>query len=146
MIKNKLNNIISEVNSYVDIFLNKNLAKLGDNYVNFIYSIARSIRTKEISGQKVAGKILKNAIKDSNLSEYLPTRLSSHDIADGVEALIVYVWLIEKMDINEMVEILVSELNLGDFSTRRNEFDSAILAFIKLLNEIEKLKVIKETI
>ena len=139
MFKNKFKSLINSITSYNDIFLNKNLAKLGDNYINFIYSLARSIRTKNVSGQKVAGKILMQSIRDSELNKYLPSRLSSHDIADAVEALMVYIWLAEKMSFNEMIEILVAELNMGNVDTRKEEFDTAILAFTKLINEISKL-------
>jgi len=141
MSKINFNDIIPEIHSYKDIFLNKGLAKLGDPFVNLLYSLSKSVAINKISGQKVAGKILMQALKDSDFSDSIPSRLSSHDIADAVEAIIVYVWLIKKMSLTKMTEILISELKLGDFSSRRNEFDSAILAFTKILNEIKKLAI-----
>ncbi|MHA1310471.1 MAG: ribonuclease III family protein [Candidatus Helarchaeota archaeon] len=143
MYKENLKKVFSKIkiNSYKSIFLNKNLAKMGDNFVNFIYSIARAIAVKNISGQKVPGKVLMQAFRYSELNGYMPSRSSSHDIADAVESIIFYVWLTEKMGINKIVDILVEELKMGDFSSRKNEFDTAVLAFTKILNEIEKLKL-----
>lgn len=141
MIKKKINQIIPDFSSYREIFIDKDLAKLGDNLVNYIYSLARSIAAENVSGQKVAGKILKRAIKNSNLSQHLPTRMTAHDIADAVEALIVYTWLKEKITLNEMTEILILEMSSCDFNTRKKEFNSAIIAFTKLINEIEKLNI-----
>ena len=141
MIQENLDEIITKAKNYRDIFFNKDLAKLGDNYVNFIYSLARSIATKSVSGEKVAGKVLTQSIRYSELNKHIPSRTSTHEISDGVEALLVFIWLKKKMTIDDMVEILVAELVLGDFSNRKNEFDTAVLAFTKLLNEIEKIRL-----
>ncbi|MBD3227417.1 MAG: hypothetical protein GF329_04440 [Candidatus Lokiarchaeota archaeon] len=143
MTKDKINILIPDFSFYREIFLNKDLAKLGDNFVNFIYSLARTISAEEVSGQKVAGKVLKKAIKNSNLSEFLPSRMTAHDMADAVEALIVYTWLKEKLTLNEMIEILTREMELCNFKRRRTEFNYATVAFTKLLNEIEKRNVFK---
>ncbi|MHA1232243.1 MAG: ribonuclease III family protein [Candidatus Helarchaeota archaeon] len=141
MIRKDLRNIIPELRSFKEIFLDKNLAKIGDIFVNFIYSISKSIVINKITGEKVAGKILMQALRDSDLNQYVPARLTKHDIADAVEALIFYVWALNLMKFNEMIDILVSELSMGDFSTRTNEFDTAILAFTKLLNKISELNI-----
>jgi len=145
-INHELIQLIGNINSYRDIFLNKKLAQLGDIFVNFIYSISLSIVLKKLSGKKVSGKILMQALRDSKLNNYIPSRLSVHDIADAVEAIIFYTWLVEKMDMNEMINILIEELSYGDFSKKRYEIDISIIAFTKLLDKISELNILNKNL
>lgn len=82
------------------------LASLGDAYVNFVYSLALSHRTGKASGAKVKGKVLAEALREAGLREYLPSRMASHALADGAEALIVYAWLNRCITLEESVSIL----------------------------------------
>lgn len=69
---------------------NKELAKLGDAYLNFIFSLMRSIRDSRPSGLKVSNRILSAAFKSAGLRPVLPRRISRHEIGGAVEALILF--------------------------------------------------------
>ncbi len=89
-----------------EILLNKKLSKLGDSYVNFIYSLALSRRLEEPIGKSVKSTILAEALKRAGLRKLLPKRILKHDQADSAEALIVYAWLNKMLGIDECVEVL----------------------------------------
>jgi hypothetical protein len=89
-----------------EILLNKKLSKLGDSYVNFIYSLALSRRLEEPIGRSVKSTILAEALKRAGLRKLLPKRILKHDQADSAEALIVYAWLNKMLGIDECVEVL----------------------------------------
>ncbi len=85
---------------------NKQLASLGDAYVNFIYSLALT----EISGfpqsTKVSDRILANAFKLTGLREYLGTRVTRKDLANASESLLVEAYRRNLLSIDESVRIL----------------------------------------
>jgi hypothetical protein len=89
-----------------EILLDKKLSKLGDSYVNFIYSLALSRRLEEPTGKSVKSTILAEALKRAGLRKLLPKRIGKHDQADSAEALIVYAWLNKMLDMDECVEVL----------------------------------------
>jgi len=93
-------------NRLEEVLLDHKLAVLGDAYVNFIYSLALSIKTGGPFGKKVKGKILAEALKKSGLRELLPSRIDRHKLADAAEALIIYAWLKGVFSLVESVEIL----------------------------------------
>jgi len=107
-----------------EILSDKKLSKLGDTYVNFVYSLALSRYVKEPVGKSVKSTILATALKESGLRGLLPKRIGKHDQADAAEALIVYAWLHGLLDINECVQIIEKNIE------KPNE------AFTKLLLEI----------
>ncbi|MCW8802027.1 MAG: hypothetical protein OQK81_01575 [Candidatus Bathyarchaeota archaeon] len=88
------------------ILMDQKLAKLGDAYVNFLYSLALSKKTGEATGVKVKGRLLADAFKKADLRKFLPSRVDRHKQADAAEALIVYPWLEGSMTMEEGLEIL----------------------------------------
>ena len=123
----------------------KGLAKIGDGIVNLTYSVAKSIVLTRNSknnnsirtGLKVSKTILAKALKDAGMKKFSKSRADAHDLADTVEALVAYIWLIKKMTIEDIVNFLVSSLS-GNLTLRSEEIKNATIAFRKLLNEIEK--------
>ena len=107
-----------------EILLDKELAQLGDAYVNFIYSLALSSSKGRLVGGKVSSEILAKALKESGLRKFLPTRLDRHSLGDATEALIAYSWITEKITAEEAVKIL------------EKEDDNSIEGFKKLLLQI----------
>jgi hypothetical protein len=100
-----------------EVLLDQKLAKLGDAYVNFLYSLVLSKKNKEPTGTKVKGKILADAFKKAGLRKFLPSRINRHKQADAAEALIVYAWIKEQMNMEEGIEILEkNEDNIEAFS------------------------------
>lgn len=90
-----------------EILTDKSLARLGDSYVNFVYSLALSLRTGRLTALRVKSEILSEALKRSNLRGHLPKRTDRHRQADAVEALIVYSWLGGFLSLEESAEILL---------------------------------------
>ena len=89
-----------------EVLMDQKLAKLGDAYVNFLYSLVLSKKRGEPAGTKVKGRLLADAFRKAGLREFLPSRIDRHKQADAAEALIVYPWLRDKMTMEEALEIL----------------------------------------
>jgi len=123
----------------------KGLAKIGDSIVNLTYSVAKSIvltRNSKINntirtGMKVSKTILANALKKADMKKFSKSRADAHDLADTVEALIAYIWLIEKMTIEDLISILVDSLK-ENLTVRSEEIKNATVAFTNLLIHIKK--------
>lgn len=90
----------------IDIMLDRDLAKLGDLYINFTYSLAKSYIIGKGSNIRVSSKILSESLKQTGLRNLLPKRTSIHDQADAVEALVVYSWFKDTISLDECVNIL----------------------------------------
>ena len=89
-----------------EVLMNQKLAKLGDAYVNFLYSLALSNRKGEPTGTKVRGRLLADAFKKAGLRKFLPSRIDRHKQADAAEALIIYAWIRGSMTMEEGLKIL----------------------------------------
>lgn len=89
-----------------EILMDQKLAKLGDAYVNFLYSLALSKKIGEATGVKVKGRLLADAFKKADLRKFLPSRVDCHKQADAAEALIVYPWIQGTMTMEEGLKIL----------------------------------------
>ncbi|UCD95881.1 MAG: hypothetical protein JSV35_05080 [Candidatus Bathyarchaeota archaeon] len=90
------------------------LARLGDAYTNFIYSLYLSIQKGSPTGKKTGGAILSEALKQVGLKSATPSRMDRHGLADAAESLIVYVWLTGLMTIGESVELMVKHKDSSD--------------------------------
>ena len=109
---------IQQHNNISEVLMDHKLAKLGDAYVNFLYSLALSKKTGEATGVKVKGRLLADAFKNADLRKFLPSRVDRHKQADAAEALIVYPWLQGSMTMEEGLEILEqTEDDVEAFST-----------------------------
>ncbi len=97
---------IPQHKSLSEVLMDQKLAKLGDAYVNFLYSMALSKKKGEPAGTKVQGRLLADAFKKAGLRKFLPSRIDRHKQADAAEALIVYPWLLGSMTMEEALEIL----------------------------------------
>jgi len=97
---------IPQYESLSEVLLDQKLAKLGDAYVNFLYSLALSEKKGEPTGTKVKGRLLADAFKKAGLRKILPSRIDRHKQADAAEALIVYAWIRGSMTMEEGLKIL----------------------------------------
>ena len=104
--------------SLTEVLMDHRLATLGDAYINFAYSLAISMKKGQPSGAKVKGTVLAEAFKKAGLREHVPSRVSSHMLADAAEALIVYAWLYGLMPLDECVSILHKSENSVDGFTQ----------------------------
>ena len=98
--------LIQQYESLSEVLMDQKLAKLGDAYVNFLYSLALSKKKGEPTGIKVKGSLLADAFKKAGLRKFLPSRIDRHKQADAAEALIVYAWIRGSMTMEEGLEIL----------------------------------------
>ena len=89
-----------------EILTDHELASLGDAYINFVYSISLSSKRGKPSGAKVKGSALAEALRKTELRDYLGARITRHVQADAAEALIVYAWLNNHITLEESVAIL----------------------------------------
>jgi hypothetical protein len=90
------------------ILMDKKLAKLGDAYVNFVYSLALTEIYGEPTGARVSSEILAKALKKAHLRKLLPSRLDRHSQGDAAEALIVYAWLQGAISLKETVKFITA--------------------------------------
>lgn len=95
-----------EYSSLADVLADRNLASLGDAYVNLIYSLALSRIAGKPVGRKLDSLTLASALRKSDMRRFLPRRVDRHGQADAAEALIVYGWLSGAVSIWEAVEVL----------------------------------------
>jgi hypothetical protein len=89
-----------------NILTDHDLAQLGDAYTNLIYSLALSNQEHQPIGKKLKNTLLAQALKKANLRQHLPSRTTTHMLADAAEALLVYVWLHNHTTLQEAVAIL----------------------------------------
>ncbi len=97
---------IPQYESLNEVLMDQKLAKLGDAYVNFLYSLALSNKKGEPTGTKVQGRLLADAFKKAGLRKFLPSRIDRHKQADAAEALIVYAWIRGSVTMEEGLEII----------------------------------------
>lgn len=104
----------SQYKNLLEILRDRELAALGDSFVNFIFSLALSMGLNKPAGGKVKSGILAIALKRASLRERLPSRVDRHRQADAAEALIMYAWLVGIITIEECVTILGKEAQPDD--------------------------------
>jgi hypothetical protein len=84
----------------------KQLASLGDAFVNFIYSLALTKIHGHPQATKVSDRILSEAFRLAGLRAYLGTRLSRKDLANAAESLLAEAYRRQLISIEESVSIL----------------------------------------
>ena len=89
-----------------EIFRNKQLASLGDAYVNFVYSLALTQTSGYAQSTKVSDRILSEAFKLAGLREYLGTRVTRKDLANASESLLIEAYRRNLLTIEESVRVL----------------------------------------
>ena len=97
---------IPQYENLSEVLMDQKLAKLGDAYVNFLYSLALSNKKGEPTGTKVTGRLLADSFKKAGLRKFLPSRIDRHKQADAAEALIVYAWIRGSVTMEEGLEII----------------------------------------
>jgi hypothetical protein len=93
-------------NSLTGVMTDHRLASLGDAFVNLVYSLALSGKNGRPSGAKVKGSLLAEGLRRAGLRPYAPSSMTSHELADAAEALIVYAWLHGHITLEESVAML----------------------------------------
>ena len=70
--------MLKSYDSLEELLLDKDLAGLGDSYVNLVYSLAMSQKHGHPMGAKVSNQILAQAVEASGLRKMLPHRVDRH--------------------------------------------------------------------
>jgi hypothetical protein len=89
-----------------EVMRDKQLASLGDAFVNFVYSLALTQTGGKPQAVKVSDRILAEAFRLSGLRKYLGTRVSKKDLANASESLLVKAYQKKLITIEESVGIL----------------------------------------
>jgi hypothetical protein len=123
-------------NKNLEAVLNdKGLAKIGDNLVNFCYSLAKSYVLGEATGEKVRDSVLARAIRATPVYTHMGRRTDAGRAADAYEALMAYLWLSGKLSIQSIVDSLVSTLHIDVHTSRKEEGNLAVVSFQLLLEQ-----------
>jgi len=123
---------MKKYSSLDEILSDRQLAKLGDAFINFVYSLAKSRKKDEPLNERVPSRTLAEALKKTGLRTYLPSRMNRHDQGDAIESLIVYSWLHGIVSLEECVSIL------------EKDAETPVEAFTNLIDTINKrLDVVK---
>jgi len=105
---------LKSYDSLAELLLDKDLASLGDSYVNFVYSLAMSQKRGQPTGAKVNNKVLANAVEASGLRGLLPHRVDRHARGNAAEALLVFAWLQDMLEMDDCIEVLNKEADPAD--------------------------------
>jgi hypothetical protein len=111
--KMSMRHTLKEYNSLEELLLDKDLAALGDSYVNFVYSLAMSQKLKRPMGAKVDNQTLAEAVTKSGLRKFLPHRVDRHARGDAAEALLVFAWLSDLLELSDCTDALSREADLS---------------------------------
>ncbi len=92
--------------SLAEVLADRDLASLGDAFVNFAYSLALSNRRRKPLGVKVKGSVFAEGLRRAGLRECLGGGITRHALADAAEALIAYAWLNGYVALDECVAVM----------------------------------------
>ena len=117
------------------------LAKLGDAYVNFVYSLAKSAALGEPTGCKVPDTVLSNAYRNSNLTKMktIDIRGRKGQVGDSIEGLLLWAWLTGILSLDTLVVILRENIDVTSLSHSRTEAETATKAFSVVLDKLALL-------
>jgi hypothetical protein len=121
--------------SIESIMNDKGLAKVGDNLINFIYSLAKSVVLGQTTGEKVRDSILARAIRATSVYSHISRRTDAGRAADAYEAIMAYLWMTGKITIPQAVESLTKTLHIDSKTSRKKEGEVAALSFQYLLEQ-----------
>lgn len=123
----------------IDTIMNdKGLAKIGDGLVNFCYSLAKSAVLGKATGEKVRDSVMAKAIRATSVYSQIGRRTDAGDAADAFEAIMAYLWLAQRMSIEEFVKLLVQNLEIDSKTSRKKEDAAAAHAFQFVLENYMK--------
>jgi hypothetical protein len=97
---------MSQPDSLQQVMRDKQLASLGDAYVNFVYSLALTHLKGYPQGTKVSDKILAQALKLAGLRDHLGTRVVKKDLANASESILAEAYRKKLLTIEESVQVI----------------------------------------
>ena len=121
--------------SLESIMNDKGLAKVGDNLVNFVYSLAKSVVLGHTTGEKVRDSVLARAIRATKVYSHISRRTDAGRAADAYEAIMAFLWMSGRFTIQEAVELLTDTLHIDTKTSRKKEGEVAAISFQFLLEK-----------
>jgi hypothetical protein len=112
-----------------EVAQDKGLAKIGDGLVNFCYSLAKSVVLGKATGEKVRDSVMAQAIRATPVYSQIGRRTDAGEAADAFEAIMAYLWMTNKVTIEEFVNLLVQNLEIDIKTSRKRENGIATHAF-----------------
>jgi hypothetical protein len=100
---------MSQQNLLRQIMRDKQLASLGDAYVNFVYSLALTRVNGYPQGTKVSDKVLAEALRMAGLRDHLGTRVAKKDMANASEAILAEAYRRNLLSIEESVQVIAQQ-------------------------------------
>ncbi len=100
----------------LQVLHDKSLARFGDSYINFAFSLAATNTKGVPQGTKVSDRILAEAARRSGIREKLPKRTKRSDTANAVEALLGHAYLNGKLSLQVTVDLLSKNLDSPAYS------------------------------
>jgi hypothetical protein len=97
---------MSQTDPIRQIMRDKQLASLGDAYVNFVYSLALTNLKGYPQGTKVSDRILAQAFKQSGLRDQLGTRVTKKELANASESLLAEAYRKNRLTVEESVRVI----------------------------------------
>jgi hypothetical protein len=88
------------------VMRDRQLASLGDAYVNFVCSLALTRLKGYPQGTKVSDRILAEALRQSGLRDRLGTRVTKKDLANASESILAEAYLKDLLTIEESVRLI----------------------------------------
>ncbi len=128
--------LVDSHDSVEAIMNDKGLAQIGDNLVNFCYSLAKSVVLDTMQGEKVRDSVLARAIRATHVYQYMRRRTDIGKAADAYEALMAWLWMKNLLDIPFIVDFLTKHLEISSKTNRKEEGEIAAIAFQKLLEKV----------
>ena len=120
------------------ILHDKGLAKIGDNLVNLCYSLAKSQVLGKLTGEKVRDSVLARAIRKTSVYTHMNRRTDAGRAADAYEAIMAYLWLSDKISIQNIVQSLTETLDIDNTTNRKREGEISASSFQCLLEKYMK--------
>jgi hypothetical protein len=108
----------------------KGFSRLGDAFVNLVYSSAKSRSSGRPFGGKVPDKILSRSLSMSGVK--VPSRLNHGERGDIVEGALAYAWTNDLLTLEEAVGVVESGLRGMKCESRKEEEEAAAKAFAVL--------------
>jgi len=113
------------------ILRDKDLARLGDSFVNLIYSTAKTKASGKPVGEKVPDRVLSQALEIAKLPVQM--RLTHGERGDAVEAVLAYAWMHNLLPLEEAVTILYTTISGAEYESRSLEREISAKAFSRLI-------------
>ena len=97
---------MSQPDTLRQIMHDKRLARLGDAYINFVYSLALTKIKGSPQGTKVSDRTLADALRQAGMRDLLGTRVTKSDLANASESILGEAYLRKLLTIEESVQAI----------------------------------------